>query len=251
MCRHLGYLGPARTLAALLLQPPHSLLRQTWAPTDMRRGGTVNADGFGVGWYPDGVQEPVRYRRGVPLWTDPSFASFASVTSSSAVLAAVRSATVGTPVSEQACAPFTDGRWLFSHNGRVSGWPESLTALAERLPVADLITLEAPTDSALLWALVRHRLRAGADPADALAVTVADVVGASPDARLNLMITDGHVLAATTWWHSLSVLRTPDAVVLASEPWDDDERWQPVADRHLVLASRTADGAPVVQYRPL
>lgn len=251
MCRHLGYLGPARTLAALLLQPPHSLLRQTWAPNDMRQGGAVNADGFGVGWYPDGVHEPVRYRRGIPLWTDSSFASIAAVTSSGAVLAAVRSATVGMPVSEQACAPFTDGRWLFSHNGRVSGWPDSLAALAERLPVADLMTLPAPTDSALLWALVRHRLRAGAEAVDALAATVADVAEAAPDARLNLMITDGRVLAATTWWHSLSVLCTPDAVVLASEPWDDDERWQPVADRHLVLATRASDGAPVVRLGPL
>ena len=48
MCRHLAYLGPAVPLAALLLDPPHSLLRQSWAPRDMRGGGSVNADGFGV-----------------------------------------------------------------------------------------------------------------------------------------------------------------------------------------------------------
>ena len=52
MCRHLAYLGPPVTLAALLLDPPHGLLHQSWAPADMRGGGTVNADGFGVGWYP-------------------------------------------------------------------------------------------------------------------------------------------------------------------------------------------------------
>ncbi|MFD0822421.1 ergothioneine biosynthesis protein EgtC, partial [Micromonospora zhanjiangensis] len=69
MCRHLAYLGPPLSLAALLYDPPHALARQSWAPVDMRGGGTVNADGFGVGWYPaDGG--PVRYRRDVPLWAD-------------------------------------------------------------------------------------------------------------------------------------------------------------------------------------
>ena len=44
-----------------------------------------------------------------------------------------------------------------------------MAGLAAELPVTDLLTLDAPTDSALLWALVRHRLRAGDDPAAALA----------------------------------------------------------------------------------
>ena len=52
MCRHLAYLGPPVPLRALLFDPPHSLVRQSWAPRDMRGGGTINADGFGVGWYP-------------------------------------------------------------------------------------------------------------------------------------------------------------------------------------------------------
>ena len=44
--RHLAYIGPPVTLAALLLDPPHGLLHQAYAPSDMRGGGTVNADGF-------------------------------------------------------------------------------------------------------------------------------------------------------------------------------------------------------------
>ena len=41
-----------RALAPLLLDAPHGLLHQSYAPSDMRGGGTVNADGFGAGWYP-------------------------------------------------------------------------------------------------------------------------------------------------------------------------------------------------------
>ncbi|OLR94547.1 ergothioneine biosynthesis protein EgtC [Actinokineospora bangkokensis] len=248
MCRHLGYLGPAVPLARLLTGPT-GLLTQTWAPADMRGGGTVNADGFGVGWYAPGSAEPVRYRRAVPMWTDTSFAALSASVSSPAVLAAARSATVGMPVVETACAPFTDGRWLFSHNGVVRGWPGSVADLAAELPVVDLLTLDAPTDSALLWALVRNRLRAGVSAEDALASVVEDVAARAPDSRLNLMLTDGAVLVATTWWHSLSALVGPDSVTLASEPWDDDPRWTPFADRLLVVAQ--AGPHPGVRTRAL
>jgi glutamine amidotransferase len=203
----------------------------------MRGGGTVNADGFGVGWYgADG--EPVRYRRAVPMWTDANFATLAPAVAAGAVLAAVRSATVGMPITETACAPFAGNGWLFSHNGRVTGWPDSLAGLAGRLPVTDLLTLDAPTDAAVLWAVLRHRIAAGAAPATALADLVTEVGAAAPGSRLNLLLTDGTTVLATAWHHSLSVLVGGDGVVVASEPWDDDPRWQPVPDRHLVVADR-------------
>ena len=62
MCRHLAYLGPAATLRSVIIEPSHGLYRQGWAPR-LQRHGTVNADGFGVGWYCDGDPEPARYRR--------------------------------------------------------------------------------------------------------------------------------------------------------------------------------------------
>src|SRR4051812_13540450 len=132
MCRHLAYLGPPVPLADLLVAPPYGLLRQSWAPREQAYG-VVNADGFGVGWYASGDPVPARYRRAVPMWTDASFADVARVTRGGAVLAAVRSATVGMSLDEAAAAPYTDGRWLFSHNGRVDGWPDSLAALSAAL----------------------------------------------------------------------------------------------------------------------
>jgi gamma-glutamyl hercynylcysteine S-oxide hydrolase len=259
VCRHLAYLGPAVPLADLVLTPPHSLLHQTWAPTDMRGGGTVNADGFGITWYP--LRPPkasqgdvtsadatvVRYRRSVPMWADESFPGIARVTRAEAVLAAVRNGTTGMPYGEAAVAPFVDGRWSFSHNGVVSGWPDSVAKVAEVLPVTELLTLDAPTDSALVWALLRHRLRAGEPVADATAAVVTELGRVAPDSRLNLLLTDGEQIVATAWWHSLWVHHAADAVVVASEPWDpDDETWQPVPDRHLVLATReTLDVYPM------
>ncbi|MGN9778501.1 ergothioneine biosynthesis protein EgtC [Micromonospora sp. H33] len=242
MCRHLAYLGPPVALRELLFDPPYSLVRQSWAPRDMRGGGTINADGFGVGWYP-GDGEPVRYRRAQPIWSDPTIAQLAGVTSAGAVLAAVRSATVGMAVLDSAAAPFAEGRWLFSHNGVVRGWPDSVVPLAGALPVRDLLTLDASTDSALLWALVRHRLRSGIEPARAVADTVISVARAAPGSRLNLLLTDGHTVVASVAGHALSIRTTPASVLLASEPHDDDPGWQEVPDGQLVEA--TATGARV------
>jgi len=234
MCRHIGYIGPPVRLSTLLLDPPHGLLHQSWAPRDMRGGGPINADGFGVGWYAD--IGPVRYRRASPLWSDAGFAELARATEAAAVLAAARSATVGMPVTESACAPFAADGWLFSHNGVVAGWPDSVAKLAERLPVVDLLTLDAATDSALLWALLRHRLRTGAGPVAALRGLAADVGAAAPGSRLNILLTNGREVYATAAGHALSTWHTPGRVLIASEPFDDDPGWTPVPDRHLVIA---------------
>jgi gamma-glutamyl hercynylcysteine S-oxide hydrolase len=241
VCRHLGYLGPPIPLSAVLFDPPHSLAHQSWAPRDMRRGGTINADGFGVAWYPDGAYpdgcDPVRYRRESPLWTDLDLPALARVTTARAIVAAVRSATVGMPVTATAAAPFLSGRWLFSHNGVVAGWPDSVAPLAARLPTRDLLTLDAPTDAALLWALVRHRLRDGAEPAKAVLDTVTAVEAAAPGSRLNLLLSDGATVVATALGHALSVRTGADAVLVSSEPLDDDPAWRPVPDRRLVVAT--------------
>jgi glutamine amidotransferase len=235
-------------VASLVLDPPHSVLRQSWAPADMRGGGTINADGFGVGWF--AADTPVVYRRASPMWTDSALAGLLRPVLATGVLAAVRSATVGMPVVETASAPFTDGHWLFSHNGVVCGWPSSVAGLAARLPVTDLMTLDAPTDSALLWALVRARMRDGQAPMDAVASTVTDVAAAAPGSRLNLMLTDGRTLVATAWTHALSTLVTEDCAVIASEPWDTDPRWTPVPDYHIVAAS-ASPWPPSLAMRPL
>jgi glutamine amidotransferase len=246
VCRHLAYLGPPRDLASLLLDPPHSLLRQSYAPADMRGGGTVNADGFGAGWYSDSAATPIRYRRAVPIWTDTSFVALAAQVRSGAVLAAVRSATVGMPVVESACAPFATGRWLFSYNGVVTGWPDSVAPLASRLPITDLLTLDAPTDSALLWALVRHRLAAGDSLGYALGAVTAKVLAAAPGSRLNLLVTDGTRLAATAVYHALAVRVADGGVLVCSEPIDQFAGWETVPDCHLLTATpSTVDVAPI------
>jgi glutamine amidotransferase len=217
VCRHLAYLGTAlRSLGELLLEPAHGLLVQSYAPR-RQRNGRMNADGWGAGFYAPARPEPARWRSARPLWSDASFASLAPVISSTCVLAAVRSATAGMPADETAAAPFQSGRWLLSHNGVV-----------DRAVLGPHPAAESMCDSALLAA---HLFEFGPERAGEF---VAALARRDPGARLNLLLTSGERILATRWNDTLSLLRTDDGVVVASEPYDDDPRWVDVPDHHLV-----------------
>jgi glutamine amidotransferase len=238
----------------------------------------MNVDGFGVGWYSEGDPVPARYRRAGPIWSDDCLADLARVTKTTAMLCAVRSASLGTDTDAAAAAPYSDGKWLFSLNGALVGWSaaaggsttprrrttaavraesagESITEpapmvpadlagaatavlrLAGALPAADLLKLQARSDTALLWAMALARLRAGERPGDALAGTVASIWAAGGTGRFNLLLTDGEVIAATAAGDTLCYRSRPDGVVVASEPFGDDADWQTVPDASVVEAT--------------
>ncbi|MFF5205610.1 ergothioneine biosynthesis protein EgtC [Streptosporangium sp. NPDC000396] len=235
MCRHVAWLGRPRTLASLIHEPGNGLLQQSYAPR-LQRYGKVNADGFGVGWYDPARAEPVRYRRAVPIWTDANLPALAQVARSGCLLAAVRSATVGMPIEETATAPFTDGPWLLSHNGRVAR--EVARELSDEA--------ESLCDSAWLAAAVFARRRAGHPLGDALAEVVAHAGAKDPEARLNLLACDGASIAATVWGDTFFLHLGDDGVLAASEPLDNRPGWQAVPERNLVVASSGG-----VRFQPL
>ena len=220
MCRHLGWLGQPVSLSSLILEQPHGLVVQSYSPRRQKHG-VVNADGWGAGFF-DYRGDPRRWRSAAPMWGDASFASVAPAIHSGCVVAAVRSASVGMPIESSASAPFSDGQWLLSHNGVVDRSVLPLSSVAE-----------STVDSALLAALIFDR------GLDALGDTIAEVGGADVGARLNVLAANGSRLLATTWGDTLSVLSGDDGVVVASEPYDDDPRWQDVPDRHLVDVTGT------------
>src|SRR5487761_1155949 len=235
MCRHLAYLGPPVSLRSVIMDPPVGLYRQSWAAR-RQQFGTVNADGFGVGWYAPGDPVPARYRRALPIWADESFADVARVTISGAMLAAVRSASAGTEFSEASVAPFAADGWLFSHNGRIDGWPAAAAPLAATLPAAALLALDARVDSALLWALVLHRLRLGMAAAEALRDTIGALDSAGVTGRFNFLLTDGERIAASSAGDTLCYRQAAGAVVGASEPADDEPGWQDVPSGSVLSA---------------
>lgn len=227
MCRHLGWLGRPASVASLILEPANGLLVQSYSPRRQKHG-LMNADGWGVGFF-DGAT-PRRWRSATPLWGDASLASVAPALRSGCIVAAVRSASIGMPIEASAAAPFTDGQWLLSHNGLVDREVLPLSAAAE-----------STNDSALLAALIFDR------GLDSLGDTIVDVAAADPNARLNILAGNGSRLVATAWGDTLFVLRRPDGVVLASEPYDDDPAWEEIPDRHLVEV--TSSGVQLVALK--
>jgi dimethylhistidine N-methyltransferase/ergothioneine biosynthesis protein EgtC len=262
MCRHLAYLGDPVSIKSVILDPPHSLAEQAWAPREQRHG-TMNVDGFGVGWYAEGDPVPARYRQSGPMWALPDLAR---VIRTRALLCAVRSASAGTDSGLSASAPYADGKWLFSLNGALVGWSiaagashlgrhspaspgaasEAVTRLAKQLTATELLSLQARCDTALIWAMVQRRLKTGERPGNALAGTLADIAAVGGTGRFNLLLTDGEVIAATAAGDSLYYRRRATGVIVASEPSDDDPDWHEVPQGSVLEATPTA-----VHVRPL
>lgn len=255
MCRHLAYAGPSRSLASVLFEPTHALERQSWQPkhqTDV----TINADGWGVGWWDHGVRdEPARYRTATPMWADRAFRTPAELVHATAFVAATRAATPPSPVVDTGNAPFTAGPWLFSLNGYVVGHGPLGDQLRREVSVARAPAIEGTADSEVLFALLLDRLDAGATAAGAVAGLALDLLGRAR-AKLNLLLSDGRRIVATTCGNSLFSLcgagLAEGGVLLASEPLDDHPAWRALPDGSLVeatgcsvtLSSLTAPGAP-------
>lgn len=269
MCRMAAYLGgPEVSLASLVLEPEHSLVEQAHSPREMI-SGTVNTDGFGVGWYvpagpgaaedaPEG--EPALYRSGRSIWADRSFASLADKLASRSIFAAVRNATPGLPVEDSGVPPFGAGPYLCMHNGAVEGFRQKvMRELRSSLSGAAYANLLGVTDSETIFADLCDRLGVSGPPpaekpdseelAEALAETMRHVsevaARAGVQATLNLSVTDGSAMVFSRYslrgpGNSLYYLEDgrafPGGVAVASERLDGDPGWREVPDDHLLVA---------------
>ncbi len=243
MCRHLAYIGPRRSLASLLFEPSHSLEVQSYRPR-YQSDVTLNADGWGVGWWDRALRpEPARYRTATQMWADQAFRSPAELVHATAFVAAVRAATAPSAVVETGNAPFSAGPWLFSLNGYVV---DRAGPVGEQLRRAVSFEraqgIEGSTDAEVLFALLLDRLEGDAAPADAVTGLVAEVLSLGR-ARLNLLVSDGRSIIATTCGSSLFALTdaglADGGVLVASEPLDDHPAWVAIPDGSLVDARGT------------
>jgi glutamine amidotransferase len=191
--------------------------------------------GWGIGWYEAG---DVRVRRGVmPAHADDAFVEAAREARSEIVLAHIRDASVG-GVAEENTHPFVYGPWLFAHNGTVARFRRvaSVRSRLEReLHPAFLRAITGETDSERCFFLFLTRLvaylrtdrRPGLENVRrALAETVETITRiADPHSgvpsSLNLLVTNGQVLAACRHGRTLHVAPHPATIgvfAIASEP---------------------------------
>ncbi|MFO7768933.1 MAG: hypothetical protein R6W82_08285 [bacterium] len=236
-------------------------MEQSYAPREMVTGH-VNADGFGVGWYADGIDLPGTYHRSAPIWTDLDLPRFGRAVRSGRVFAGLRNASPGFPADPQSVPPFTAGPFLFMHNGAIQAFTRRMRrSLMERIPDRVAATIQGPSDAEACFGLVRSHLPergeedlpescTAAELGDALVRAVESVLELAAEKRLqasmNMALTNGRGMAFCRTArgirsNSLYFRKGEGSVWVVSEPLDASGPWERVPDDSLLTLA--ADGS--------
>lgn len=207
MCRFTLYLGPSIRLSKLLIEPKHSLIRQSSHASE--RAEPLNGDGFGVGWYaPRMSREPAVFHSVTPAWNNRNLTHLARVIASPCVLAHVRAATPGSVVDMSNCHPFLHGRHLFMHNGYIGGFARIRRPLLASLSDEAFAVIRGSTDTEHIfglfideWLKRADRFEKSEDPARTLAQGLSNTIsrvlaltrtaGVTEPNYLNFAVSDG------------------------------------------------------------
>src|SRR3954447_10266497 len=126
MCRIAAYVGPPVPLSALLQDPPHGLEDQSRNAREMT-DSSVAGDGWGVGWFPPGVDRPGMLKSILPLWSDMNAKTAPRAITSGSVVGHVRLASPGIEVCFTNTPLYPLDDFLFTMNGELSPWPGPLS----------------------------------------------------------------------------------------------------------------------------
>ncbi len=285
MCRFAFYLGSEITLSSLVTDPSNSLIHQSY--DNQERSEPLNGDGFGIAWYaPKLSLEPAIFRSVSPAWNNPNLRHLSRVTRSSCLLAHVRAASPGLPVTVLNCHPFSHGTFAFMHNGDMGGFLRFRRQLLRTLSDEAYEAIQGSTDSEAIFGLFldRHRDFEGHPPLERMALAMQAAIADTERMRreagvehlpslLNLVVTDGRravisrftsadpASANSLYTHSGRRYECEDgicrmresgaaeehAVIVSSERLSEDPGWQPVDVGHLVVV----DSDLRVEMRPL
>lgn len=210
MCRFALYIGEPITLSSLITQPEHSIIRQSYKSKE--REEPLNGDGFGVAWYDRELSKrPAVFRDVSPAWNNQNLINISRVTRSPCILAHIRAATAGLPVTQLNCHPFAWGPFAFMHNGTVGGFHAIRRRIRESLSDEAYEAVLGSTDSEHVFGLFidRYQEADGKDTiermASALLAAISDVERFCRKARvtepslLNMAMSDGHCAVVTRY----------------------------------------------------
>lgn len=250
MCRLFGMSGgPERAHATFwLLEAPDSLAQQSHR----------EPDGTGLGTY-DPQGRPVVSKRPLAAYEDREFACEAKSIASRTFVAHVRYASTGglRPVNTH---PFEQHDRLFAHNGVIEGLDRLEHELGDAMSL-----VRGDTDSERFFALITREIDRRRDVGEAIAAAAGWVAANLPLLAINLVLISESELWALRYpdTHELYVLerdaggpggdaglehssarrrirvRSADlascpAVVIASEPMDEDPSWRPLGSGELL-----------------
>lgn len=268
MCRFTLYLGPPIKLSSLLLDPTHSLIRQSTHSHE--REEPLNGDGFGVGWYTkDSSEHPAVFRSITPAWNNRNLRNISRVIASSCILAHVRAATQWSGVNEANCHPFRYGKYLFMHNGDIGNFRRIRRKLLDSVCDKAFGNVYGSTDSEHFFAIIideleKRRSAGMVELAECLMTAIRRVREIVKDngeyhpSYLNVAVADGHVAVASRYsddteyepeslYYFTGQLYSqetqdnegPGAVIVSSEKLTNQEEWQQVPPNHMIMFGRT------------
>ena len=246
MCRLAAYLGKEISLEDFLMRPPHSLYCQSWQPREMREA-TLNADGFGLGWYHNTT--PMRYRETVPIWNDANLPALTQTLKQALWIANIRSATPGQGSGIDNTHPFQSDNILFVHNGLIRDFDRFKAEIINQLDASESSQIHGDTDSEYLFILLLRHLAGDIHNITAWKnfIEQCQSLFHETETLLNFIISDGQSLAAIRYAihaqaPSLYYLDNgdsfPDSVVIASEALTEDKQWQSMSNGQLLLVNQ-------------
>ena len=255
MCRILGLHRATRRAATGCSTGRRTVSSGRRGRRAARPTATINADGWGVGWYDRSVRpEPARYRTTTPMWADRNFPVDGAVDwSSDCVVAAVRDASPGMPVDESSTAPFSRRAVAVRPQRPRRGLP--LGRGHRAAPIAD-----APARgrhprrqrqrgaSSPCCSTASTRARPSSTPsATCVAEVRADRRGPTQPRAERRSLDRGDVRRRLARSSGPTTARRDRITLVASEPIDDDDDWIDVPDDTVVIAVPR----PVPDLQPL
>lgn len=252
MCRWLAYTGEALAPSTLVLDAQHSVVAMSLnSPLGAE---TVNGDGFGLGWYPDAAPgaEPAVFRSIEPAWHDQNLREISRAVRSPLFFAHVRAA-AGPPIQQTNCHPFRHDRWLFMHNGSISGFGTYKRDLVLDVDPSLYPSIQGTTDSEVLFHLaLTHGLMD--DPVAGVGAAIRRVEEAGRAAGVpfpmqgTIAVSDGSTLWAfrySTQGRSRTLFHSADVPALR-EMYPDAARLDAFGDRAQVVVSEPLNDLPGV-----
>ncbi len=283
MCRFVLYMGPSIQMDSLITKPSHSIIVQSYHANEI--DVPLNGDGFGVAWYQQGIDEaPALFRSISPAWNNQNLINLSHALKSHCILAHVRAASPGLPVTQLNCHPFTWKQFSFMHNGFIGDFQTIKRRARNLLSESSYRWIQGSTDSETFFALFidkYQQISTGTESTEteriaaALTATIRAFknlfaeAGITENWSLNLVISDGQNAVATrysspgTIIHSLYLhtgasyrcdtgdihLAPSDqqTILIASEPLTNDPDWHEVEANYLIKVDNinTVELAPV------
>jgi predicted glutamine amidotransferase len=256
MCRWLAYMGNAQSLYEILFTPKQSIIMQSLSSAEGAE--PTNGDGFGVGWYSNGIAEPALYRTVEPAWHDKNIKDLSKHIFTGTIFAHVRAASPTCGYVQQTnCHPFRYQNWLFMHNGAIRSFPLIKRELMLRIDPNLFKHIEGTTDSEIFFYLA---LTFGLqdDPPAAMAKTVAfidkvarEIGGATKPIQMTVCTTDGSSNKMWAFRYSSDAQSGEDGLRSRSLYYSSDKATVLELHPNHTMAHKFSDDARFIVSEPL